>query len=165
MRKLIVFACLFVSSVSVFAQNTQQDINNQIWKPYIAAYNSFNTEKFMALHSPELVRVSHDEKLVLSFAEYKKKINRENQFNKNYNVKATIDFRFTQRIESLQLAHESGIYKLDIIDNIGKKTTLYGKFEVTLRKENGVWKILVDSDRAGEGAASEKDFSSAEPLK
>ncbi len=52
-----------------------------------------------------------------------------------------------QRIASNGRAFEVGYYKTSM-ENIRTKENHvgYGKFHVLLRKENGVWKILMDAD-------------------
>jgi hypothetical protein len=55
--------------------------------------------------------------------------------------------RFIQRIASTDKAFEVGYYKSTSTNTTtGEKRSGYGKFHVLLRKENGVWKILMDAD-------------------
>jgi len=50
-------------------------------------------------------------------------------------------------IASNAKAFEVGYYKTTSTNTqTGEKRTGYGKFHVLLRKENAVWKILVDAD-------------------
>ncbi len=161
--RLLLLLLLFPATIK--AQHLQQEINMQVWKPFMTAYQSFDTEKFMALHTKDVVRIPRDQKQIFTFADYKKNIARENQFNKNYNINASIEFRFTERIHQQTHAFETGIYKLNILkDNIGKSTSLYGRFRVILRKENNVWKIAVDEDSTEDNTISEKDFLAAKPM-
>jgi len=149
---------------SATAQTPQQEINQQVWKTFIKAYNSFDTELFMSLYSNDVIRIPRDDKKILSFAEYKKTINRENQFNKNYNIKALLEVRFTERVHTPTTAYETGIYKIDLVENTGKKVTVYNTFMVVLRKVNGQWKIYVDADSAEGDRLKEKDFLAAKPM-
>src|SRR5690349_20922155 len=144
--------------VSSAAQTPQQEINQHVWKTFIKAYNSFDTELFMSLYASDVIRVPRDDKKILSFAEYRKNINRENQFNKNYNIKASLEVRFTERVHTATTAYETGIYKIDLIENTGKKATIYNSFMVVLRNINGQWKICVDADSAEGDMIKEKDF-------
>lgn len=157
---------LLVSCVllSVNAQTQQQEINQQIWKPFIQAYNSFDTEKFMSLYSKDVIRVPRDQQKILTFSEYKKNINRENQHNKNYNIKASIEVRFTDRIYTSTTAYEMGVYKISMIENTGKNAVIYSRFQVLLRKENNVWKIFIDTDPAEACRVTEKEFQAAKPM-
>jgi hypothetical protein len=46
----------------------------------------------------------------------------------------------------------------------GITKTFYGKFLVILRKENGTWKILVDTDSSEGGTVNEEAFLAAQPI-
>lgn len=164
MKRFITPLLLVLFTNLCLAQGSEKEVNTQVWKPFIEAYAKFDTDKFMSLHSSNLIRVSQDEKKIFTFSEYKKNIARENQFNKNYNIKANIEFRFLERIYAGTLGHETGIFKISIIENTGKSATVYGKFQVTLQKEKGSWKILVDSDTSEGGTVTEKDFQAAKPM-
>jgi hypothetical protein len=61
-------------------------------------------------------------------------------------------------------AYEVGIYKTTSIDEKGQSHSGYGKFHVVHRKENGVWKILVDSDSSEGGTIGEKEFLAAKQM-
>jgi hypothetical protein len=55
--------------------------------------------------------------------------------------------RFIQRIAANGKAFEVGYYKTTSVDTTNGKTRIgYGKFHVLLRKENNIWKILMDED-------------------
>lgn len=161
--KLILFGAILISC-SAFGQDMREQINKEVWSVFIDGYNSFDTEKFMSVYSKNIVRVPVDEKRIFDYVEYKRNINRENQFNKNYNIKARIELRFTQRIHNPDQAFEAGIYKISLTDNNGKPATLYSKFQVYLIREGGVWKIKYDTDSTEKGTISEKEFLSAQPM-
>lgn len=154
-------ACL---SINATAQDLKKEINSQVWKPFIEAYNSFDTEKFMSVYSRNVIRVPVDQKMIFDYSEYKLNINRENHFNKNYKIKAALEIRFISRIHEKDLAYESGILKIKLTDNNGKPATIYSRFQVLLKKESGIWKIFFDSDSSQASAVSEGDFNKAEPL-
>jgi ketosteroid isomerase-like protein len=157
----IVFALLSIISQ---AQDIKTEINNQVWKPFIEAYNSFDTEKFMSVYAKDVVRIPMDQKKIFNFTEYKRNINRENQFNKNYKIKANLEIRFTDRIQSGDIAYEKGILKIKMTDNNGKPATIYSAFQVLLKKEGGVWKIKFDTDSSTGTELTEKDFTSASAM-
>ena len=61
--------------------------------------------------------------------------------------KKNIELRFIQRIASNGKAFEVGYYKTTSTNiSTGISRSGYGKFHVLLRKENGIWKILMDAD-------------------
>jgi len=155
---------LFAAVLPVKAQTPEKEINQQVWKTFIKAYNAFDTELFMSVYSKDVVRVPRDQKQILNFADYKKSINREYHFNKSYNIKANLEIRFTERIHTANTAYESGLYKISLIENTGKKETIYSKFTVIMKKEGTAWKIVMDADSAEGNTLSEKDFQAAKPL-
>ena len=50
------------------------------------------------------------------------------------------------------------------INSSGVSQAFYGEFHVTLKKESGQWKIVVDSDTNKEGTITEAMFQAAKPL-
>jgi ketosteroid isomerase-like protein len=140
----------------------QQQINDQVWKPFIQTYNNMDTESFMALHSKEMTRVVQDSKRIHGYAQYYDNNKRSNEFSKKNNQKRSIELRFIQRIADNDRAFEIGYYKLAVASPDGKIQSFYGKFHVLMHKENGTWKILMDAD-ANE-KTDETVFQSAKPM-
>lgn len=165
MKSLFTLVIVCLISLTSWAQtDSKTEINRQIWEPFIQAYTSFNTEKFMSLYTTDVIRIPLDQDKIFSFSEYKKEINRENQFNKNYNIKLHLEIHFSERIHTATTAYESGIYKIHMIENTGKEATVYSKFQVILKKVNGQWKIATDIDSAEGSKLTEKDFMAAKAM-
>jgi ketosteroid isomerase-like protein len=164
MKFFLTIALFLVSLSDGSGQTTKQEINQQVWKPFIEAYNNFDTEKFMSVYSKNVIRVPVDQKMIFDFTEYKRNINRENQFNRNYKIKAALQIHFTNRIHSKDVAYETGILRIKMTDNNGKPATILSKFQVLLKKENNLWKIYFDSDSTESNMVSESDFNKAEPM-
>ena len=79
-------------------------------------------------------------------------------------TKETLGLRFTERIANDNQAMEVGIYKVTITEKSGNIRTFYGRFHVALRKENGIWKILVDTDSSEGNSIDEQDYMQASPM-
>ena len=144
---LLATASLLYSSFS-FSQmdNFQKEINEQVWKRFIKSFNNDDNEGFRAVHSKEVTRVIQDDNRLLGYDEYFKEVP-DSVKAKWGNWKKNIELRFIQRIASADKAFEVGYYKSTSANAAtGEKRTGYGKFHVLLRKENGVWKILMDAD-------------------
>jgi len=155
-RETLIIICLLCISAFGLGQNHQKDINEQVWKPFIKCFNEGNQEGFKAVHSKDILRVEQDNNKVLDYDQY---------FPKNpqkWPGKNNIELRFLQRIASNDQAFEVGYYKSTHTSPDGQVRTGYGKFHVALRKENGVWKILVDADAKAD--ANEQTFSAARAL-
>jgi ketosteroid isomerase-like protein len=142
--------------------NLQQEINEQVWKPFVKAFNNNDNEAFKAVHSKEVIRVIRDDNRLLGYDEYFKKVP-ESEKAKWAHWKKNIELRFIQRIASTDKAFEVGYYKSTSTDTTtGEKRSGYGKFHVLLRRENGVWKILMDAD--AKEKTDETIFLSGTPL-
>jgi ketosteroid isomerase-like protein len=140
----------------------QQQINNQVWKPFMQTYKNMDADGFMAVHSKELTRVVQDNNRIYSYTQYYENNKRGNEYSKKNNEQRNIELRFIQRIAGNDRAFEIGYYKVIITAQDGKTRNFYGKFHVLMRKENGLWKILMDAD-ANE-KTDEAVFQSAQPL-
>jgi len=127
-------------------ENLQKEINEQVWKPFIEAFNSGNDEAFSAVHSKEVTRVIQDDNRLMDYEQYFKKVP-DSIKAKWKDWKKNIELRFIQRIASNDKAFEVGYYKSTSTNVMtSEKRIGYGKFHVLLRKENGRWKILMDAD-------------------
>ena len=162
-RKSWTVLLLFVATLC-FAQtdSLQKEINEQVWKPFIQAFNNSDNEAFSAVHSKDVTRVLQDNNQLMGYDQYFRKIP-DSTKAKWSAWKKNIELRFLQRIASNGKAFEVGYYKSTSTNTqTGEKRTGYGKFHVLLRKENGAWKILMDAD-ANE-KTDEAIFLTAKPM-
>jgi ketosteroid isomerase-like protein len=160
MKKLLLFA-LCCCVLNVFAQNVQQQINEQVWLPFIKSFNEYDTRGFMDVHSKDVVRSPRDAKMVLNWNEYFQRQEKGDLRGKSSGSKRQLELRFTERMASQEQAVEVGVYKTTSISKDGIAKSFYGRFHVVLRKENGVWKILVDTDSSEGNTITEKQFLEA----
>lgn len=138
-----------------------REINRDIWLPFADAYATGNAEKYLKLHSRDFIRGEGDRKRVLNLTQYSEGVRRSFQQWKERGGKVDIQFRFLERMASDQAASERGIYQLSFTPTEGEARKFYGKFHVFSRKEEGVWKILVDYDSEEGGTIDEKSFQAA----
>lgn len=160
---ILALSC-WMHSISSFGQSDslQIQINRQVWQPFIMAFNNNYDSIFRTVHSRDIIRVIVDDRQVLSYNQYFKKLP-DSVSVKWGSWKKNIELRFITRIASDCCGFEVGYYRT-ISTNIptGEKRIGYGKFHVLLRKENGVWKILMDEDAKED--ADEAAFLKARPL-
>jgi ketosteroid isomerase-like protein len=163
-RILLMTAGLLFMNLAGLAQadSLQQQINDQVWKPFIQTFSNMDTEGFMAVHSKDMARVLQDNKRITDYTQYYESNKRSNEYSRKNNEKRNIGLRFIQRIAGNDKAFEIGYYKVTVTSPDGKTRNFYGKFHVLLRKENGIWKILMDAD-ANE-KTDEAVFQSAKPM-
>jgi len=140
--------------------NPQKEINDQVWKPFIESFSNNNQEGFKAVHSKDVIRVMRDDKVIWGYEQYFP--DQKGKQNSSQNYKKSIELRFIQRIAANGKAFEVGYYNTRSVAPDGKQRSSYGKFHVVLRKENGIWKILVDADSGKE--ATEEEFKKAEAM-
>jgi ketosteroid isomerase-like protein len=164
MVRIMLIVMTTLLSASVCAQHLQQEINEQVWKPFITSFNSFDTEGFMAVHSRDVIRSPRDAKVLLSWDEYFKQQQAGDKKQKENGGTRLIELRFTERIANTKQAIDVGIYKTTVSNKEGKTMSFYGRFHVVLRKEGSDWKILVDTDSSEGNTIDEKDFMAASPL-
>ncbi|WP_223033261.1 nuclear transport factor 2 family protein [Hanstruepera marina] len=159
MKKVCIFITLFFVC-EVFSQEKSHltDINKQIWEPFTSAFETFDYNLFASLHREDLIRVSGNGKHIQNKKDYIKGY--ESRWS-NSNRSQTISFRFLERIANNESASERGIYKLTLNPNTEQEQSFYGKFHVLLKKENEIWKILVDYDSSENNTINEESYNNA----
>ncbi len=163
MRLPVIIAFLF-SGATVLGQDLQKEINTQVWEPFISSFSNFQSEAFLSVHSKDVVRSPRDAKRIFHGQQYLEMQKRGDDRAKKEGRKRSIELRFTERIAENDLAIDVGIYKTTDTDPSGQQQSYYGRFHVVLRKEDGRWKILVDTDSTENNTIGEKDFLAAKPL-
>ena len=163
-RIIFVFIGIACAQSYAYAQadSLQQQINQQVWKPFIQSFNNLDTKGFMSVHSKEMTRVVQDGNTLYGYDRYYRETEQGNQSTIKANRKRTIELRFTRRIASYNKAFEVGYYKFTSVQPDGTSRNGYGKFHVLLRRENGTWKILMDADASEK--TDEATFQSAKPM-
>jgi hypothetical protein len=102
MKKLqwsLFFWLLYNAGFSQTDQTLQKEINDQVWKPFINAFNKRDNDAFRAVHSKDVIRVLQDNNRVMGYDEYFRKVP-DSEKAKWANWKKNIELRFLQRIAS-----------------------------------------------------------------
>lgn len=157
---LLIGVCLNFLS---YAQS-EKEINDQVWKPFIESFNHHLSKEFLELHSKDVIRSPRDSRQVLNWEQYLTETTDGDNQDLNEKRTRTLALRFTERISNAKQAVDVGVYKTTYHFANGKTQTYYGRFHVALRKEKGVWKILVDTDSTENNTIGEKDFLAAKPM-
>lgn len=167
-RKSLFSLVFALVSVSAVCQNNEREINEQVWKPFTKAIMSKDITGFIELHSKDVMRVERDSRKIINYDQYKNDLQKSWTAQKNSNEiekrKYTFELRFLERISTGDQAFEVGYFKNETISATGEKRLSYGQFHVALRKENEVWKILVDSDTNLNRTITEEMFQAAKPI-
>lgn len=158
------FFLLCVLGFSGSSQDFQKEINVQVWKPFISSFNNYDANGFLAVHTKDVVRSPLDAKMILTYDEYLQNQLEGNKRGKENGNTRTLDLRFTERIANAATAIDIGIFKVTVNRKDGSTQSFYGRFHVVLRKENGVWKILVDMDSSEGRSIDEADYIAAKAM-
>jgi|GEM_PF-406872 hypothetical protein len=160
--KNYVLTLLLLAGMILNAQTAKEQINEQVWKPFIRHFSEGNTAEFMALHSKQVIRFGLEgTPNSLDWETYRAGQQHGDERNRQEQRKRTIDLRFEHRTAVDSFAYEIGYYRTSYELEGQPRQDFFGKFNVILKKELGQWKILLDSDHGG---ISEADFWKAQPL-
>lgn len=157
--KIFILLC-FIVNIHSYSQNetTLNAIDNQVWKPFTKAFETFDYSLFASIHSIDLIRINADNNRIQEKISY---INGYKERWKSQGFKQTISFRFFERLNNENSASERGIYKLTINPNTEQEQSYYGQFHVILKYENGNWKILVDYDSSENNTVDSSIYNQA----
>ncbi len=140
-----------------------EQVNQQLWKPFKAAFEARNWAAFNALHTADVVRVSSWGIKVGD--DYRESV--KTAYSQPDDRKKTIDFWLEHRIYNEEIGYEVGYYKITSQAPGEALKTYYARFHVVLKKEEGQWKIAQDWDTntVNGNAVNEEDFAKGTPLK
>ena len=129
------------------ATPTTDEIDQQIWKPFIDTWKTMNAAKHTKLYHPDFTRVSERMNKVIPGERYFNSIKRMMGMMGKKGVSSTITFKFRSRIQSDDQAWESGVYKAVMLHPDKGEKVQYADFNVLLQKVDGIWKIKLDHDK------------------
>jgi len=158
------FFLLFITIAQLgFAQNKDYltAINEQVWHDFTLAFEKLDHQLLRAVHSTEMVRIEGDRQSIQELDPYMEGYASWFQQVKQAGNTLQIRLRFLERINTDHTASERGIYQLTIKDAQDTDQIYYGKFHVVLKKENDVWKIVMDYDSSEGNTIGEEDFKAA----
>ena len=147
---LIVVATFQLSSELVLTANddTRLDELDAYWAGVSRAVKAGDFEAYKATCHQEGVLVSgsrgNSQPLSKALARWKS----EFEATKSGKMKASVEFRFSQRIGDSTTAHESGIFRYSTVDSEGKSLDEYIHFEALLTKKDGRWTILMEYQKS-----------------
>lgn len=143
-------------------------IDHQVWKPFVKLLsNPGDAGAFMKLHSRDLIRVDVDGGVIADYAKVEAEMitftaKALDMMAQKTLMEVRFDLRHTDRVIGATRAFEKGVFKNEVVYSPGKSQVYYGRFDVVLVKEEGVWKILVDASKVA--GTTESDFLQAKPL-
>ena len=139
-----------------------QEINRDIWQPFIEAYATNNAEQYLRLNAPDLIRTVGSRWISIEkFAPYAEKVRSDFAAPGR---KVGIGFRFFERVADENSASERGIYRFSRFNEKGERRDYYARFHVFHKKINGKWQIMVDYDSNEDETIGAGDYAAALPM-
>ena len=118
------------------------DIDREIWTAIVESVRNDNITQMAATYAPDAVLVTP--RGTQAMRDALAGWGRDMVTNKAKGTTATVEFRFSRRLDGATTAFESGIFNYTTIDRAGvSKPGLY-PFEELLVKQDGRWQILME---------------------
>lgn len=139
----------------------EEEVNIQVWKPFMEAYVNNDAELFNSLHTDDVVRVSPWGIKIAN--EYKDAVTKRQS---RPDVESRIiEFWLEHRLYKGDFGYEVGYYRVKPANGEGK--THYGRFHIVLRKADGKWRIAQDWDTGDINGykVNSEDFDESKMLK
>ena len=151
-RILVVFVlALFYSSNLSFAaeiKGPRVAELNAFWTEVSRSVSEGDFEAYQASCHPEGVLVSGSKKTSSPLSEALVRWKKEFIATKSGTMKASVKFRFSQRLGDETTAHETGIFLYSSVGPDGKINQEYIHFEVLLVKKEGHWQTLMEYQKS-----------------
>lgn len=167
MKRVFISAfILFLVSLTAWSQakdKRQIEIDQQVWKPFHAAFEARDAKVLNALYADEVLRVTPNG---VDTQNLFKQQNTDSYSNsRNSGTKTSLDFWFESRQTTDDTSYEIGIFKITSETN-GTSSTFYGQFHIVIKKINGTWKITQDWDSPNINGRpiTAEDFKRKDPI-
>ena len=124
------------------ADSIRKVVDIQIWQPFMESYYENDGEKFMDLHTKDVLRINKWG--IKSGPEYRAQI--LELYAEEGRPNRTIEFKFEERTYTDKMGYEVGYYKVYEKEKGAPANANFGRFHVVIKKFNGDWKIAQDWD-------------------
>lgn len=118
------------------------------WAEVSRAVNTGDFEAYAATCNPEGVLVAGTRKTSTPLASALQKWKREFDDTRAGRMKASVRFKFAQRIGDATTAHETGMFLYAFTGSDGVEVREYIHLEALLTKKDGRWLILMEYQKA-----------------
>ncbi len=159
------FLCFSLFSFSqAEVEAIQNEIDNEVWKPFQNAFETLDGEALNATYAAEVLRATPngiDTDNTFKAANLK----RFEQIKKD-GVSIELDFWFDSRRTNEHTSYEVGFYRIAFTNSNNETNFSFGQFHIVLKKVNGAWKITQDwdTDTINGKKISSVDFEKHKPL-
>lgn len=164
---LLLFVCSTPIPVNaqipaVLEDSVTRAIDEQVWRPFVKAFNTTDAQAFIDVHAREAIRWP------LGWGQPQPGDSIRAQALRNWSVPPpanegrSIELYFTHRSHTKAFAFDIGYYRVMVAMSGGVAREFYGHFSTILGRQDGRWRIFLDADN-GEGVTRE-DLEKAVPL-
>lgn len=151
MKVIFAFAFLFpffLLANEAAPQRARLQKLDAYWAEVSKAVATGNFAAYKATCHPEGVLVSGVKKTSSPLADALKRWKKEFDATKSGEMKASVEFKFSQRIGDATTAYETGVFLYSATAADGKKTHDYIHFEALLVRRGGRWQIIMEHQKA-----------------
>ena len=151
MRAIIAFVLLFPFFTLAGEEAPREQRVKQLnayWAEVSRAVAEGDFAGYAATCDAEGVLVSGEKKTCTPLAEALKRWRKDFDATKRGEMKASVAFKFSQRLNDGTTAHETGIFLYTATGADGKATRAYVHFEALLLKREDGWKIVMEYQKA-----------------
>ena len=158
---LILICFLNTQKVQCQETNHLASINKDVWEKFSLAFESLDYTLMAEIHSKELARITGNNKQIRTYSEYISGNKSSFEWSKTNKKSIEVTLRFFERIANDHSASDRGIYRTTMNKGEPDEHISYGQFFVLLKKENGIWKILMDYDSNENNSVGETEYMNA----
>ena len=141
-----------------------EEIKKDVWTPFMESYRELDAEKLQSIHTADIVRVEVDNGIIEAGDKYLG--NLERFFTYVEERERQMDISFTIMTTSIGegIGYQTGYFRVRSKDKTEDEYTPrgFGFFNVLLKKQEGKWKIAMDSDKPA--TITNEEFQSSEVL-
>lgn len=151
MKSILAFLFLFPFLLLAGEERPREERVKELdayWAEVSRAVGAGDFPAYEATCDAEGVLVSGEKKTCTPLAEALKRWRKDFEATKRGEMKASVQFKFSQRLNDGTTAHETGIFLYTATGADGKETRAYVHFEALLLKREDGWKIVMEYQKA-----------------
>ena len=158
---LALFVCLSTSGLNDDKQADKVTSQlNEYWMEVSRTVREGDFAGYSTTCDPQGILVSGSKQKSYPLTEALAKWKQGFEDTKAKRMKASVEFRFSQRIHGSATAHETGIFRYATVRD-DNEMVAYINFEGLLRKSDTGWRIVMEYQKS---AATEAEFKALKPL-
>jgi ketosteroid isomerase-like protein len=139
---LLLIACVGAGATQTASSTSTPEIDREIWSVLIATVANDDIVGMGNTYFPDAVLVSPNGTAPIKTT--LERWGRDMETAKAKGDKATVEFRFSRRLDGPSTAFEAGLFRYTVTSKSGVSNPKIYPFEMLLAKVNGKWRILME---------------------